>query len=60
MLIRKEMKTPTKKSRTIKLLTNLAFWVVFGIIAGILLGIINPTRRITHSKTRCSNIYQGT
>lgn len=48
MLIRKEMKTLTKKSRTIKLLTNLAFWVVFGIIAGILLGIINPPLAESH------------
>ncbi|ASM40285.1 cation:dicarboxylase symporter family transporter [Campylobacter sp. RM12327] len=42
------MKTLTKKSRTIKLLTNLAFWVVFGIIAGILLGIINPPLAESH------------
>ncbi len=57
MLIRKEMKTPTKKSRTIKLLTNLAFWVVFGIIAGILLGIINPPLAESHTVKQGAVIF---
>lgn len=57
MLIRKEMKTLTKKSRTIKLLTNLAFWVVFGIIAGILLGIINPPLAESHTVKQGAVIF---
>ncbi|ASM38692.1 MAG: cation:dicarboxylase symporter family transporter [Campylobacter sputorum] len=51
------MKTPTKKSRTIKLLTNLAFWVVFGIIAGILLGIINPPLAESHTVKQGAVIF---
>ncbi|ASM35328.1 C4-dicarboxylate transport protein [Campylobacter sputorum subsp. bubulus] len=51
------MKTLTKKSRTIKLLTNLAFWVVFGIIAGILLGIINPPLAESHTVKQGAVIF---
>lgn len=36
------METLAKKSNTLKFLTSLAFWVIFGIVAGIILGIINP------------------
>lgn len=43
------METITQKSRAIKILTSLAFWVVFGIIAGIILGIVNPPLAESHT-----------